>query len=152
MPEARSSVNKNRRDRSERKTEGGEGRRGREKDERRRDAKEREHRETVGRLLTSMHLLTCSNGHRYFCIKLTAGDRVTHGVLALLLFKSLTVQLRSKCRVTVRSLAFSSRRESTSGLVRKRGFFPSGGREIIRVDRRQSPRPGNEASRDDAGG
>lgn len=34
-------------------------------------------REAVDRLLTSMHLLTCSNGLRYFNIKLTVGGQVS---------------------------------------------------------------------------
>lgn len=38
-----------------------------------------ERRGIVGRLLTSMHLLTCSNGLRYFYIKLTAGGQVSRG-------------------------------------------------------------------------
>lgn len=38
-----------------------------------------ERRGIVGRLLTSMHLLTCSNGLRYFYIKLTAEGQVSRG-------------------------------------------------------------------------
>ena len=37
----------------------------------------------VGRLLTSMHLLTCSNGLRYFYIKLTAVGQVTAALVFL---------------------------------------------------------------------
>lgn len=40
-----------------------------------------ERRGIVGRLLTSMHLLTCSNGLRYFHIKLTAGGQVSRWLL-----------------------------------------------------------------------
>lgn len=72
MPEARSSVNKNRRVNSKRKMEELE----REKEKEGQIARDKR-REAVDRLLTSMHLLTCSNGLRYFNIKLTAGGQVS---------------------------------------------------------------------------